>query len=272
MIRSVRGPCALLLAAGMSGCGSASPPGIATNPALSGPSDAGTAGPASASAVSGVRTVLAPLGLNLRADGRSDAAVVAQVARGSELTVLEGPTGGWIHVRGATTSGWISADPTLSAPGTFTLYRSDRAIFTILLPSGWTFAEEPNDIAFRPERGTEAVIMRQTATVGDLPAAPAGSFTSTGVTSSEVCGVTGTRIDYQAAGGGSPSSSSPTASGGMGDRATVIRLRLDATHALGIEHDFSATTSMEAFDAIVASVTFAFPQCEQTAAPPSPTS
>src|SRR5258708_40287660 len=106
---------ALLLAA----CGPTTPSrnGVATNPANLPNGGALVSGSPGASAssgaqTSGVRTVLAPLGLNLRSADSSQSQVLGTVAQGTLLNVVghSDSNGGWYHVKGDTTSGWITAN------------------------------------------------------------------------------------------------------------------------------------------------------------------
>jgi hypothetical protein len=51
-----------------------------------------------------------------------------------------------------------------------------------------------------------------------------------------------------------------------------IRLRLDPTHALALDFNYSAAVDLDVFREFYNSMTFPFPQCQQTPTPaPAPT-
>ena len=117
-------PVALAIAV-LAGCGPATTPptGIATNPPVQSTASTGGATP-SASAASGVRTVLSTLGLNIRGAPALTGPILGTAAQGAQLSVVghTDQNGGWYQVQGQTVSGWISADPSLSATGQFQQY------------------------------------------------------------------------------------------------------------------------------------------------------
>lgn len=79
--------------------------------------------------------MLSPTGLNVRGAPSASGPVVGSAAQGTVLTVL-GYTaggGGWFKVKGATVTGWITAQPSLSAPGEFHTYSSSA--FSALYPA-----------------------------------------------------------------------------------------------------------------------------------------
>ncbi|HEX4865417.1 MAG TPA: SH3 domain-containing protein, partial [Acidimicrobiales bacterium] len=82
--------------------------------------------------------MLSPTGLNVRAAPSASAGVLGSAAQGVALTVLgyTNSGGGWFKVKGATVTGWISEQPTLSAPGEFRFYSSSQ--FAALYPASWT--------------------------------------------------------------------------------------------------------------------------------------
>src|SRR5438552_1531766 len=114
----VVGACLMVMAA----CGSATIP----SPSSTIPSAtfAPTVTASTSVQTGGVRTVLSPLGLNLRASASTSAQILGTAAQGTVLTVsdFKAADSGWYKVQGATVTGWISADASLSAPGHFTAY------------------------------------------------------------------------------------------------------------------------------------------------------
>lgn len=264
----------LLAAALLAGCGdTATPTGIATNPPVQG-SVAGTASPGpSASPASGVRTVLSPLGLNLRSGPGVSNALLGTAAQGVVLSVVghSDQNGGWYKVQGQTVTGWITGDPSLTAPGQFTQYQSTARQFTALYPQDWTFAEEPADVLFRPLSGAQTIVVRTGAKTADFGSPGAPGFGGTAQRTEVVCGVTGDLNLYTRSGGPPASTPTPGTAGPLAFLAQ-IRLRLDATHALALDFNYSAAADLDVFSDVYNSMTFPFPQCQlpaPAAAPPT---
>ncbi|HUY97877.1 MAG TPA: SH3 domain-containing protein [Verrucomicrobiae bacterium] len=151
-----------------------------------------------------VITVLSPDGVNLRAQPDLTGRVLGIVAQGVQLAFL-GETatgGGWYHVQGATKVGWVSAIPTLTAPGTFASYLSAALDFGVLYPSGWTFAETPPSVTFAPSgagpsspAGPELIV----TAAGSLAALPTGAPRGRAVSATlavQVGGVTTNQQSY----------------------------------------------------------------------------
>lgn len=257
---------ALLLAA----CGeSTAPTGVATNPAGQG---VGTAAPSSSAGASGVRTVLSPLGLNIRSGPGTTNPTVGTAAQGAVLSVLDhsDQNGGWYKVQGQTVTGWITSDPSLSAAGQFTLYQSSQRGFNALYPQDWSFAEEPADVLFHPVAGAQTIVLRSAAHTADFGVAGGQGFAGSGQETVIVCGVTGDLSEYTHSGAAPPTPAPGTA--GPLALLAQIRLRLDSTHALALDFNYSAPTDLHIFRNFFNSMTFPFPQCQQVAsAAPSPT-
>ena len=265
---------ALVCSAGVVACGGATT-GTAT-PAVQSVAPSASATPQLAGSQ---RTVLSPLGLNIHSDPATTATVVATAAQGIALTVLDyrADNGGWFKVMGQSTTGWIVADPTLTAAGTFTSYSSDARMFNVLIPDTWTFIEETSDVVFRPQQGQQTIVAR---TGGDLgafgPQAPVG-YVSTFSQPEVVCGYTGELVEYVRSGGGAAQPASPSASATSTPLAdyAVIRLVQDPTHAIQLAFNYASKSQLEVFQDFYNSITFPFPQCEaplpssSPAAPPT---
>ena len=261
MPRAAAAVCATLL---VTACGpAAAPTGVATNPASQSP--AGRTPVASPTpAVSGVRTVLSPLGLNIHAQPALSAAVVGTPAQGATLAVLDhtDQNGGWYRVQGATVSGWITADPALSASGQFQQYQSSDFGFGALYPQDWTFDATTSTVTFRPQSGPQTITVRDGATVAAFARGAPGYFQSS-VQAVVVCGVTGDLDEYNRVGGAA--TASPTG-GSTLPLLAQIRLQLDASHALALDFNYGAASDLDVFSAFYNSLTFPFPQCMQTPA------
>jgi hypothetical protein len=247
----------LMLAA----CGqTAAPNGVATNPAnLPNGGALVTASPSGGSSnaqTSGVRTVLAPLGLNLRGADSTTAPPLGTVAQGTLLTVVghSDSNGGWYRVKGDTTSGWITANPLFSSPHRFTLYQSVQRGFNALYLEGWTFAEDPAAVIFRPQSGGgQAIVIKTAANVDGLGAAGRSGYTVASTDSVEVFGVTGTLRVYTRTGTvASPDATSPPPLAHLAE----IRLAIDATRAMRLDFGYDTSGDISQFSDFYNSMSF----------------
>jgi uncharacterized protein YgiM (DUF1202 family) len=205
--------------------------------------------------------VLSPIGLNVRAEPSKSAKVLGTAAQGVVLTALgyTDAAGGWYQVKGATVTGWISGDPTLSAAGEFSPYNS--AQFNALYPAAWSSSgSPPAPVVFRSSTGTDDIQVKAAATVAQLPAGRTG-YGQVGANQVVVCGVTSVLVTYQNAG--------PTPTTGPGSTVPAstpylaeVRLPVDAKHALGFYAGLSSLGApLGVFQSFLASVTFASKQC-----------
>lgn len=195
-------------------------------------------------------------------------------AQGTLLTVLDyrSSSNGWYKVQGQTVTGWIVANPMLTAAGQFTAYQSSRG-FNVLYPANWTFAEEPNDTLFHPQQGASLSIVVRTAANSAAFGQPGmPGYTSTYEDDATiVCGYTGKLVEYTlAAGAPTPTPPSGSAVAPLSMYAE-IRLRFDASHAMQIAANYSSQKDLDLFMDVLNSITFNFPQCEAPVSPaPSP--
>lgn len=269
---------AMLAAVAIAACGAASttPPAKATVRPM--PSASST--PA---VIGSQRTVLTQLGLNMHSDPSLTAPVVGTAAQGATLTVQDYQAGnnGWYKVQGASTTGWISADPTLTGAGVFNPYSSTERGFSALILNNWTFSEEPADVIFRPQQGPQSIVVRSGASSSAMgPEAPPG-YVQSSTEQEVVCGYTG-QLDYYIAGTGAPpapASPSPGATPGASPTPSAqhlalyaaIRLRFDATHTMEIAYNYASKDQLPAFQDFYNSISFPFPLCQAPAPSASPT-
>jgi hypothetical protein len=201
----------------------------------------------------GPRTVLSPIGLHVRAGPSLTAKVLGTASQGIVLTVL-GHTaagGGWYQVKGETVTGWISASPTLSAPGRFSGFTSSVHQFAALYPVGWRVSEGPASAVFFAPTANELIAVSTAPTVAALGSGKAG-YSQTRSESIVACGVTGDLNTYMNA---SPSATSPP-------YYAQIRLMLDAKHALRIAANLTNPSQLQTVRDFANSVTFPYPQCQ----------
>lgn len=116
------------------------------------------------------RTVLSPLGLRIHsAPALGSANVVGNFGQGAFFTVLDYQSGGggWMKVQGRSTTGWIVADPTLTAPGSFNQYAEANG-FSALYPQSWAFQQESYGTVFLPQQGMQSILLETGATPGSF--------------------------------------------------------------------------------------------------------
>jgi hypothetical protein len=199
--------------------------------------------------VTGSETVLSPIGLNVRAEPSRSAPVLGTAAQGTVLTLL-GRTnlhGGWLKVRGATVTGWISSDPAYSAPGQFAVYNA--VPFSVLYPAGWTTSGVPHTgVRFQAPTPGERVVITTAASVGKLPAVVQGNgVAETGSRPVTGCGVSAYLFSY--------STASP-------DRYFAsVALTVAAHHALGIKASLTSLSQLRTVLDFVNSISFPYPVC-----------
>jgi hypothetical protein len=265
MVAAVRGVIVVTVALVLCACQSTRPPAVAHPPAASTSATTGSA-PATTAGVqaSGVRTVLSPVGLNIRAASSRSAAVLGTAAQAATLTVLAHTDqgGGWFEVKGSTVTGWISDNSTLSAPGKFRTYTSGDHQFGALYPETWTVSESPPaSVVFRRQAGGDTIVVTTATTAGQIPRGRAG-YVQTSDERVVVCGITGDLVTYAGA-STPPAATSPPAAQAAERFLAQVHIALDAQHALGIDANFADTSQLQTVRDFVDSVTFPFPKCQQ---------
>jgi hypothetical protein len=198
---------------------------------------------------SSVQTILSPIGLNIRAKPSKSARVLVIAARGDALDRLAytSRAGGWYEVHGPGVTGWISSDPTYSAPGRFGTYESPS--FSVLFPAGWSASGSASKgVTFQSPAKEEKVVITEAASVGSLPSITQGNGVSE-QSSLQVtaCGVTAHLGTYSASGAGR-------------DLAGVA-FTINAQHALGINATLTSPSQLRTVLNFVNSVAFPFKVC-----------
>ena len=157
---------AALLAISSCGGGTGSNPSSARS---SQPSPALSVAPSASSGAPKAVWVLTPLGLHIRADASTAAAVVATAAEGTQLDVSESRQAGdqtWLHVKSEGGSeGWVLNDPTLVIATPVYTHIDTTLGYRILFPQSWTITNgNPTSIASPPADPAGAVLTVQEAT------------------------------------------------------------------------------------------------------------
>jgi Bacterial SH3 domain len=215
-----------------------------------------------------VRTVLAPLGLNLRAADSSTAQVLGTVAQGTLLTVVghSDSSGGWYRVKGDTTTGWITANPQYTSPHQFTLYQSASHGFTALYLQGWTFTEGDTAVVFRPQSGGQAIVVQTGANLDQLGAAGRDGYTLASTDTVEVFGVTANLRVYSRTGTisspGGPEAPPPLS------HLAEIRFTIDSSRAMRLDFGYDNSGDLPQFTDFYNSISF--PPPASPGASPSP--
>lgn len=260
--------CTFVLAA----CGESSGPSTSS----SGASSSGASGSATPQLAGSTRTVLSQLGLNMHSDPSRTASVVGVLGQGAQVTVLDykSSDGGWFKVQGQSVTGWIVADPVLTAAGALTSYASTVRAFSVLYPSSWTFAEEPNDTLFRPQNsGQQSMVVRTAANTAALGAPVPSGYNITFSNQEIVCGYTGQLVEYQLSGGSAPASpNAPGSSAKWLSHYALIRLTFDGAHAMELALNYDNKSDLQTFADFYNSISFPYPLCQAPQSPgPAPT-
>jgi len=258
----VLAPCALFIVCACSSPDKPTP--VPPQPSSTGVTITSVASTTTSVQTSGVRTVLSPLGLNIRGAPSTSAPVLGTAAQGTVLTVL-GHTaqgGGWFSVKGATVTGWVTDSARLTAEGRFKPYTSSQHLFSALYADTWTYTEAaPSSVVFHLPAGADTVVVTTATTADQLGSGRAGyqrGFAAQVV----VCGVTGDLVTYTQP---SPrSTGAPGPAGALAERYLAqARLTLDTKHALGIDANLADISGLDAVRDFLNSVSFPFPQCEK---------
>lgn len=208
--------------------------------------------------------MLSPGGLNIRAQPSKSAPIKGTAAQATELAVVAHTAqgGGWFEVKGSTTTGWISDNSMLSAPGTFAAYYSSDHQFGALYPDTWTVVElPPARVVFRPKSGSDTVVATTASTVGQLSRGRAG-YHQSGDQPVVVCGITADLLTFTQV--STPSTSTPAPGGVAAGRYLVqVHFALDAQHALGIDANISDPSQLQPVRDFLSSIKFPFPQCQR---------
>ena len=218
-----------------------------------------SAGATSTAQTSGFRTVLAPLGLNIRATPLEGSQLVATVAQGTVLTVsgYNAEGSGWYKVKGDAGAGWISANPLFSSPHRFTLYSSAQRGFSALYLEDWTFSENPGSVVFRPQSGGgQAIVVLTGAKIDDLGAPGRDGYALLRTEIDEVYGVTAPLRIYSRTGTvASPGPDSPPPLQHLAE----LRFTIDSSRAMRLDFGYDDQALLPEFSDFFSSVAFPAP-------------
>jgi hypothetical protein len=220
------------------------------------------------SLVGTTRTVLSPLGLRIHSVPVLDSKnVIGGFSQGRTFTVLQYQSGGggWLQVQGRSLGGWVVADQTLTAPGTFNTYSEADGV-SALYPQTWGFQQEAFGALFVPQQGTtESALLETAASLKAFGAAGLPGYVASSVSPVVVCGYTGTLAYYTK----EPAYTGPTPAPLPVARQPLyaeVRLGIGSTHAMLIGFNYQTSSQLDVFSALYNSVAFPFPLCEAPAA------
>ena len=278
-------------AAVLSGCSifsSASPTprpsGVATNPPGSGAATTtvGSGAPAASGSAtpqtSGERTVLAQLGLRMHVAPSLSAQVVGTLAWSDTVTVtgFNPAAGGWYHVQGASTTGWIVADPAYTASGGLSsISFQDKQIDGALYPATWTYSDSSGEVLFEPQSGSDVptLVVRLAANFSALGATGLTGYTAVSSSASAVaCGYTGNLVQYTQAAAAGPQPTTDPGGGNVTRLSDFVQFRatLSPSVAIDIEMNYASTDQYTVFQDFLDSIRYPFPRCEAGTGGPSP--
>ncbi|MFI5286134.1 MAG: hypothetical protein ACHQ4F_07425 [Candidatus Dormibacteria bacterium] len=215
------------------------------------------------------RTVLSPLGLRIHSAPVLDSKnVVGGFSQGRTFTVLayQSGGGGWFRVQGRTLTGWVVADPTLTAAGTFNPYSEANGV-TALYPQTWGFQQESSGSLFVPQQGsTESALLEMASSLKSFGAAGLPGYTQSSSTPVLVCGYTGT-VSYYVKQTPYSGPTPPPLPVARQPFYAEVRFTIDSTHAMLIGFNYESSSQLDVFSDLYNSVAFPFPLCEKTAPP-----
>jgi hypothetical protein len=264
---------AWLSAASACGSGSSTNSSIVTNPPVGQgtPSTSGSPSPSGGPAIGGQRTILSVLGLNIR-DAPGGNPLGAVLAQGAVVTVLDhsdqnGPCdgkGGWFKVKTESTSGWIADCNYYSSAHLFNFYQSDQRGFSALYYQDWTFAEQSEGVVFRPQSGSQTILLTIAKSLDALGPPGRTGYAVTSADTVLVYGVTGILRIYDRS--GSPVASSPSTITPLAHLAE-FRATIDANRAIRLDFNYSNASDLAAFRDFYYSVIFPAPAAAATPTP-----
>jgi hypothetical protein len=143
--------------------------------------------------------VIAPLGVNLRASPSTSAAVLQVISQGVTLSIVghNSANGGWWQVKGASESGWVTAQTQYTSPLAFRTFSSAAPVaWSVMYPPGWTFAQQGSGTVIFSDGAAETITFMSASTTAQLPAAAPTGATQSGAAAVVVFGVTAPLVTY----------------------------------------------------------------------------
>ena len=150
----------------------------------------------------------------------------------------------------------------------------DKQIDGVLFPIDWTYADDPGEVVFEPQTGTDVptLVVRSAATLSALGTPGLTGYNEVSSNAETVaCGYTGTLVLYAATG------RHPRADHGPGGRPVTrladfaqFRATLSSSFALDVEINYSTADDYTVFENFLNSLRFPFPDCEAGTGSPSP--
>jgi hypothetical protein len=222
--------------------------------------------------VGSTRTVISQLGLRVHSTPILESSnVVGGFSQGRQFTVLQYQSGGggWYRVQGQALGGWIVADPTLTAEGTFNTYAEADGV-TALYPQDWGFQNESFGTLFVPQQGSgQSIVLESADSLASFGAPGLPGYTQSSTSSTTVCGYTGT-LSYYTKNASSSSATAPPLPVARQALYAEIRFKIDSSHAMLLGFNYQNSGQLDVFAALYNSIAFPFPLCEAPAAVTTP--
>jgi hypothetical protein len=226
-----------------------------------------------AQVVGTTRTVMSPLGLRIHsAPVLESSNVIGGFSQGRAFTVLQYQSGGggWYRVQGQTLGGWVVADPSLTAEGTFNQFAEADGV-TALYPQDWGFQNESFGTLFVPQQGTgQSILVEIANSLASFGAQGLPGYTQSSSSSTLVCGYTGT-LSYYAKSAASTSATPRPLPVARQPLYAEIRFKIDSSHAMLVGFNYQNSSQLDVFAALYDSLAFPFPLCEAPVTTPTPT-
>ena len=170
-----------------------------------------------------------------------------------------------IDVQGRSLGGWIVADPTLTAAGTFNTY-AEADGFTALYPQNWGFQQETFGTLFVPQQGTGQSIVLETAQQSQVVRGRrAARVYAIELSTGSSCAATPARSSYYMKNATSTGATPPPLPVARQPLYAEVRFRIDSTHAMLIGFNYQNSSQLDVFAALYNSLAFPFPLCEAPA-------
>jgi hypothetical protein len=151
----------------------------------------------------------------------------------------------------------------------------DKQIDDALFPIDWTYADDPGEVVFEPQTGSDVptLVVRSAATLSALGTPGLTGYNEVSSNAETVvCGYTGTLVLYTAVTGATPEPTMDPGGASVTRLADFAQFRatLSSSFALDLEINYATADDYTVFENFLASLRFPFPDCEAGTGSASP--
>ena len=147
-------------------------------------------------------------------------------------------------MQGQTLGGWIVADPTLTAEGTFNTYAESDGV-SALYPDNWGFQNESYGTLFIPQQGTgQSILLELANSLASYGAPGLPGYTQSSSSPVLVCGYTGT-LSYYTKEASYTGATPPPLPVAREPFYAEIRFKIDSTHAMLIGFNYQNSSQLD---------------------------